>query len=99
VSVRVLGSFGRGLCCNVTFITQSPSEEQKADESKETNKGRESWVAVPFASGLSLREVFEDGEDGDEVTARVSERVIRRGRTMFEGREIECWLRSIKDSK
>jgi hypothetical protein len=35
----------------------------------------------------------------DEVTTRVSEIVIWRGRAMFGGREIECWLGLPKDSK
>jgi hypothetical protein len=50
---------------------------------------------------ISLREVFEDEEDrkADEVTTRVSEIVSWRGRAMFGGREIECCLRSIKDSR
>jgi hypothetical protein len=104
--VGVLRVLRRGLCCSTTFITQSPSdssEEQEADEERKTNKGSDSWVAVPFASGLrlSLRELFEDKEDRetDEVTTIVSEIVSWRGSAMFGGREIECCLGLPKDSK
>jgi hypothetical protein len=82
--------FDLSLCCNITFITQSP-EEQKADELMTTNNGRDNWVTVPLATGFSLRKASEEDVSEDvEMTTSVSKMEIFKGSETLLGKDIEC---------